>query len=923
MDKSISLNEIRSRCAEFAVTWMDADGSERQEDQSFVRDLLSAFGISETKAALYQKRVQRSSTGNQGYIDALIPGLLLIEMKSAGKPLALAEAQALDYIQHLPEAEAPRYVLTSDFKKFRLLDILAPKGEDVTEFLLDQLPNRAEDLAFLAGYKRTNFGDIDQEQASIKAANLMARLFEALEGSGYSEHESSIFLVRTLFLLFADDSGVWPRGTFVDFLRNRTQNDGSDLGAQMAALFQVLNQPEDKRPGTLDESLSKFPYVNGGIFAEPISIASFDPRMHRQLLEACAFDWSPISPAIFGSLFQAVKSPEARRELGEHYTTEKNILKTIRPLFLDHLMSTFERYRSDVSGLKRLRERLGQIRVFDPACGCGNFLVVSYRELRSMELNILLRLAELGDKSALPTLFFEREHLAVQLENIYGIELEEWPARIAQTALLLAEHQANQAMSNALGKAPSVLPLERFEGIRIGNALREDWNSITPATELTYVVGNPPFVGKKEKAQSQKQDLQLAWGDDYDGTFDYVTGWYRKAADYFKDLGKGNFAFVSTNSITQGQPVAALFEPLFRDGWRVGFAHRTFVWTSEAPGQANVHCVIIGFEKGGNRAPRLFIYPDIKDDPVEVTATHINPYLMDQIDIFVRQRNRPLNSQLPLVDSGSIAVDWGFLTLDDSTLPDLTLALAEDPIARKYLTKYVGGEELINSVDRYCLWLKDASPADIAASPVLRAQVREVKKRREASNRPGTKKQAATPHLFGEDRQPKTNYLAIPQTFSENRLFATASHLPSNVIANAKLRTSEDPDGFAFAIISSSMFITWQKAIGGRLKSDPSFSNTLVWNNLPLPAVSDELRVQIAEAGKLVLSAREKFQGRSLAEMYNPLAMDPELVRAHANLDRIVDRAFGAEKTINSIAERENILFTNFRKLVASEQKSE
>jgi hypothetical protein len=911
MDKVLSLNDIRARCSEFVVNWREKAGDEKQEAQEFVRDLLLAFGVNDRKAALFEKRVQRTSTANQGFIDCLIPGLLIVEMKSAGRNLGIAEAQALDYIQHLTDAEAPRYVLSSDFKNFRLLDLKAPRSKDTKTFSLEQLASRAEDLAFLAGYETSKFGDGDQEQASIKAAKLMAELYEALEGSGYSDHESSIFLVRTLFILFADDSGIWPRGLFTNFLSNRTSPDGSDLGPMMGQLFEVLNTPLEGRQKNLDESFANFPYVNGGIFAEHLHTAAFDRVMHEKLLKANSFDWAPISPAIFGSLFQAVKSAEARRELGEHYTTETNILKTIGPLFLDELKSNFQKCLSDVNGLKRLREELGRIRVLDPACGCGNFLVVAYRELRSLELQILVQLEKLGDKTARPTMFFERTDLAVQLHNIFGIELEEWPASIAQTALILTEHKSNLEMSAALGMAPSVLPLETFEGIHIGNALRTDWHSVIRASNHTYVVGNPPFIGHISKNPEQTEDLKHVWGQEYDGYLDYVTGWFRKASDYFEDCPLGRFAFVSTNSIAQGQPVAPLFRPLFNAGWRIRYAHQSFAWSSEAPGMAHVHCVITGWDKALAGNARLFVYPHAKSEPLEISASKINGYLIDGPNIFLEKRTTPLSKQLPPTFAGSMANDGGNLIVERQDLSEVQ----SDLIAKKYLRKFVMGNELINAIDRWCLWLADADPKDISNSEILRRRVAAVKDLRSRSTREATRKLAATPHLFGENHQPNTRYLAIPSVWSEGRLWATCEYLEPSVIAGNKVYTAEDPEGFAFAIISSSMFITWQKAIGGRLKSDPSFSNTVVWNNLPVPHVTDDFKTQIIKAGKEVLVARAKFPSRSLADLYNTLAMDSDLLKAHAALDRVVDRAFGAAKTCETNEQRLEILFARYAEL--------
>lgn len=910
-EKALSLNEIRTNAAQFVIEWRDSPGDEKQDGQSFVRELLQVFGISEAKAALYEKRVQRSSTGNQGYIDALIPGTLLVEMKSSGKDLALAEHQAMDYMQHLTEAEQPNYILCSDFNRFRLLDLKAPKGKDLTEFALEELPKNIEALAFLAGYQTRSFGNQQQEEASIKAAKIMAGLYESLEGSGYGDHEASVFLVRTLFALYADDAGVWSKDLFTEFIETRTSKDGSDLGPQLSMLFQVLNQ--EKRPDTLDEILKKFPYVNGGVFAEPLPLPTFDRGMRDKLLIACNFNWSAISPAIFGSLFQAVKSPEARRELGEHYTTETNILKTIEPLFLDELREKFEKHQSDINALKKLRQELAELRVFDPACGCGNFLVVSYRELRALELKILLQLQALGDTSSIPTLYFNRDDLAVQLDHIFGIEIEEWPARIAQTALLLAEHQANMAMEAALGRAPSVLPLETVNGIHVGNSLRIDWAEVVPPSDHVMIVGNPPFIGQWTKSPDQTADLKQVWGKQYDGYLDYVTGWFKKAIDYFANEQGGRFAFVSTNSIAQGQPVAALFKPIFDAGWRIRFAHQTFAWQSEAPGSAAVHCVITGFDRAGESQAALFVYSNPKAEPLETTVSHINGYLVAAPNVFVDKRSRPLNAQLPLVDYGSKLADGGNLVIEQENIEEFRA----DELARRYIRRLVGAKELLHDLPRWCLWLEDANPIDIQCSPLLRRRVEACREFRLGSVETGDAyKFRDTPHLFRPNaNRPKAPYLCLPSVVSETRKFFTAARLDAEVIASNLVFTAEDPDGFAFAIASSSMFITWQKAIGGRLESRLRFSNTVVWNNLPLPPVTEVLRQQIIEAGKGVLAARVLHPERSLAEHYNPLAMDPTLLKAHAALDKIVDKAFGATRALKSNEERQQILFDRYVEL--------
>ncbi len=917
MEKSLSLNEIRSRCAQFVIDWRGVQGGERQEAQSFIRDLLLAFGISQTKAALYEKKVQRSSTGNQGYIDALVPGLLLIEMKSSGKSLALAEAQALDYIHHLPDAEVPRYVLTSNFQSLRLLDLHAMSGEDFLEFDLEKLPSKIEALAFLAGYETRSFGNLDEQEASIRAAKLMGNLYEALEGSGYSEHEASIFLVRTLFALYADDAGLWQRGSFGEYVKTRTTEDGSDLGAQLSMLFQVLNQPLEKRFSTLDELLQRFPYVNGGVFSEPLSIPSFNSKMRDQLLKACEFDWASISPSIFGSMFQAIKSPEARRELGEHYTTEANIRKAIDPLFLDELNDRFAKAFNEPAELKKIRNHLSELRIFDPACGCGNFLVVTYRELRNLELKIILRLDELGDKNEIPSLFFSRNDLAVRLDHIYGIELEEWPARIAQTALLLTEHQANREMEMALGRAPSILPLETIESIKIGNALRVDWTEHLQPSARVFIVGNPPFIGHQTKNAGQIEDLKIAWGDDYNGYLDYVTGWFKKASDYFGGVKGGRFGFVSTNSISQGQPVEALFRPLFEAGWRIRFAHQTFPWTSEAPGAAAVHCVIIGFDKGERVGPTLFVYPNAKSAPAAIPASHINGHLQDADEFYVPKRSKPISPLMPQVNFGTMPIDGGNLLVE----ADEFETAMSDMHAAKFLRRFVGAKELIQNRKRYCLWLEDVSPADLKLSPFLNNRVQACREFRYSSPKSGDAyKYRDSPHLFRPNsRRPKVSYVCIPGVVSANRVYFTVAHLEPDVIASNAVFTAEDPDGLAFAIASSSMFITWLRLVGGKLKSDLRFSNTVVWNNFPLPNLTSVQRDKIIEAGKEILDFRDRNPSRSLADLYDHRLGDRDLMSLHQKLDRVVDAAFDSRKVPNSNEDRELILKEAYIDL-ASEQ---
>jgi len=911
------MNEIRTRAAQFARVWQDEPGEERQQAQTFVRDLLGVYGITQSRAAFYEKRVKRSSTGARGYIDALIPGLALIEMKSAGKDLVAAEQQALDYIDDLPDPEIPRWVLTSDFHNFRLLDLRADNETAPIEFTLKQLRDNADKLAFLAGYGEREFGSKEQESASIKAARLMASLYESLEGAGYDDHEASVFLVRTLFALYADDAGLWDRDLFLEFLETRTAADGSDLGPQLSLLYQVMGREPSRRQSNLDELVARFPYVNGGVFEEAVSIPSFDSEMRERLIAAAMFNWSSISPAIFGSLFQAVKDRVARRELGEHYTTEANIMKVIGPMFLDELRQRFTDGYHDSGKLKKLRSYMGSMKFLDPACGCGNFLLVGYRHMRALDLEVLLRIQELSGDTA-RTMFFTEEHLSVRLSSFHGIELEEWPAQIAATALHLVEHQANQAMELALGSAPDTLPLDKIKSIVIGNALRTDWASVVEPTEHLYVMGNPPFLGHYTRSSEQAQDLRAVWGKEDIGHLDYVTGWYAKAMELFAQQDyAGKFAFVSTNSITQGEPVPDLFRPVFDAGWRIQFAHRTFAWTSEAPGAAAVHCAVVGFDRESRGQVSLFDYGNnLRGEPVRIPVTQqINGYLIDGPIVFADARRKPLSPEIPAVMFGSMANDGGHLFITDEEHAHLK----DDAIVSKYLRLFVGARELIHGTDRWCLWLADAEPSDIAQSEFLRQRIKAVRTHRESSNRAATRALADTPQLFGERRHQDVTHLAIPRHVSETRKYWTAQLVAPEIIVGDANFMIEDPDGFAFAAISSSAFIAWQRAVGGRIKSDLRFSSTLTWNTFPLPALTEKQRIAIVDGGRAVIQARELHPHRSLADHYNPLAMSPDLLRAHRELDTAVDKALGLRGSVGE-ADRLRALFASYEKLTTADE---
>jgi hypothetical protein len=765
--------------------------------------------------------------------------------------------------------------------------------------------------------------DVEAQNETKHASKLMARMYAAMEKAyapGHDraarEHQISVTLARILFLMFGDDTDMWPPDLFRDFIHQHTAADGSDIGHRLSVLFAYLDTPPADRGGT-EAEFTDFRYVNGRIFSERIILPAINADFRTVILEACDRDWATISPAIFGSMFQSVRDAQTRRELGEHYTSEENILKTLNPLFLDDLRAEYEKAvardtdRKQINALGHLRERLGRITFMDPACGCGNFIIIAYRELRDLELSIMERLQEItGDSEML----LANVGLKVTLDHFYGIEIDEWPAKIAETAMFLMDRQCDLKLTERLGWAPDRLPIQTQATIVAGtSALTLNWAKIMAPTNEAIVAGNPPFFGHKERTEDQGKELRAAWHFDAVQHLDYVTAWYAKTLDYFKGH-EGLWAFVSTNSVAQGESVPKLFGAIFNDGWRIKFAHRTFGWSSEASGAAVVHVVIIGFAKDCPK-PRLFEYAHPKSPPVEVEVGYINGYLVDGPNVLVEGRRTVLSTGLPEIKAGSTAIDWNHLTV----APDQLDIVRADRVAAKYLRRYMGGKELIHNIERWCLWMDVAEfkPGDIQKSTILATRLRAVREKRAHATRRATQQLASTPHLFGEIRQPSVPYLGMPQTFSETRRYATAARLPLEVIASIKLFTAPDSDGFLFAVFSSSMFITWQKTVGGRIKSDPSFSSSVVWNNFPLPPITSPVRRQIIEGGKAVLVARDLHPERTLAQHYDPATMDPRLVAAHERLDELVDHGFGAKAKCQSERERQQILFARYEELTS------
>jgi type I restriction-modification system DNA methylase subunit len=794
------------------------------------------------------------------------------------------------------------------------------KTHETVEFELQHLHKHVKLFGLLAGYK---VQDIQAEDpVNIKAAERMGRLHDALKASGYSGHALEVLLVRLLFCLFADDTGIFqPAQSFRDFVEERTAPDGSDLGPRLGQLFQVLNTHEGQRNKNIDEQLGQFAYINGKLFEETLPMADFSTAMREALLDACALDWSAISPAIFGSLFQSIMDEKARRNLGAHYTSEANILKLIKPLFLDELHAEFERVKGHRNKLFEFHKKLRQLTFFDPACGCGNFLVISYRELRELELKVLRADHELSAHKGQMTVDVHAL-IGVNVDQFYGIEIEEFPAQIAQVALWLVDHQMNLRVSVEFGLYFARIPLKSTPGIRHANALRLDWSEVLPAERCSYVLGNPPFLGKTYQSKEQKADLTAVMqGIHGAGDLDFVCGWYVLAAQYMKSTGT-QAAFVSTNSITQGEQVAVLWGEIQRLGMHTHFAHRTFQWSNEASGKAAVHCVIVGFGPQDQAVKTIYEYEDIKGLPHAVLVKRINAYLVDAPDVFLKKRTTPVCKVSPMSNGGK-PTDGGNLLLSDEEKDAL---IAVEPKAANWIRPFLMGDEFINNIGRWCLWLVNIPPAELRAMPHVLKRVEGVRAMREASTKPATVALASTPTLFGEIRQPKSNrYLAIPKVSSERRQFIPIGYLDNEVICGDKIFFVDDASLFTFGVLTSTMHNAWMRQTCGRLESRYSYSNTIVYNNYPWPGfagepLSDKHRNAIEQAAQSVLDARAQFADASLADLYDPLTMPPALLKAHQKLDAAVDAAYqpsGGKKTYASDAERVAFLFELYQRITS------
>ncbi len=888
----ISQNEIRRRAAAFSHEFA-GDDDEKGEASAFWEQFFDVFGVSRRRVASFEYRVKKAD-GAQGFIDVFWPGVLLAEHKSEGRNLDKAYQQALGYLDGLQAGELPRYIVVSDFARMRLYDL---EEKDEFEFTLSEFSKHIDRFGFISGYDVQKYEQ--EEQASIKAAELMAEFHNAIATTGYSGHALEVFLTRVLFCLFSEDTGIFERRQFQLYIEQRTNEDGSDLGIKILELFYVLNTPIAGRQSNLDEQLAAFPYINGQVFTERLNPISLDAAARNTLLKCCAFDWSQISAAIFGSLFQGVMDKDERRQLGAHYTSELNIMKVIQPLFLDELYTEFDTAKRSKKQLETFHLKLATLKFLDPACGCGNFLVTTYRELRKLELEVLKKKRKSGAQSLQA---FGTEDLSfIHVNQFYGIEIEEFPALVARTAMYLADHQATLAMEREFGQAIPRIPLEEPATIVHANALTLDWGEVIPPTDLNYILGNPPFLGARIMSREQKADLLAVFPPKLKniGNLDFVAAWYEKAAQYIVGT-QIKVGLVSTNSITQGEQVSILWQHLHEQyGIVRHFAHRTFKWHNEARGKAAVYCVIIGFANFEPVKKYLYSYETVQSEPVEIEVGNINAYLVDGPELLIENRTTALCG-VPKVSYGSFALDDGNYTLKAEEADDL---IADNPKVQKYIRPFIGGRELIHNEARFCLWLAEISPTDLKTMPSVLRRVENVRQWRLSSSRANTIEMAKTPTLFAEVRQPTTKYIAFPTLSSENRTYIPIAYLEPEVIASNQVYVIAGADLFHFGLLTSAMHMTWVTYVGGKLESRYRYSSKLVYNNFPWPgcatgeSVSDTTKTKIETCAQAVLDARAGFPDSSLADLYDPRTMPPALAKAHANLDKAVDQAYNYKDT--------------------------
>ncbi|TAF44128.1 MAG: class I SAM-dependent DNA methyltransferase [Sphingobacteriales bacterium] len=958
---ALSWNEIKDRALNFSKEWANTS-NEEADAKPFLVEFFNVFGINSKRVSTFEHRVKKLDD-KDGYIDLLWKGTILIEMKSRGKNLDKAYQQAKDYTYGLKQHELPKYILVCDFENFILYDLedlsAGQAGDKTVAFKLNDLYKNVNQFGQLLGYPKKIYAA--QDPANIKAAELMGKLHDRLEEIGYKGHPLEVYLVRILFLLFAEDTTIFNKQQFQEYVEQRTTENGSDLAAKLQEVFQVLNTPKEKRFKNLDEQLIDFPYVNGKLFEEILPTASFDAKMRQALLDCCYMDWSKISPAIFGSMFQSAMNPKERRNLGAHYTSETNILKLIKPIFLDELWAEFEKVNNDPKKLTHFHNKISSLRFLDPACGCGNFLIITYREIRLLELQVLKTLNKLNKRIHQMEFIDISLFFKVNVDKFYGIEYEEFPARIAEVAMWLIDHQMNLHCSIETGEKLFRIPLVKSAKIVHGDALKTNWNSLLteentikinaydaeiivssmvqepivkygkvnllvdhyqivdefsetkPDTNFDYILGNPPFIGSKIMAQSQRNSVVKEFDNIQGaGILDYVTAWYIKAAKYIQNT-KIKVAFVSTNSIVQGEQTSILWgQMLNKYKIKIHFAHRTFKWSNEAKGNAAVFCIIIGFANFDTPNKIIFDYENIKGEAHEIKAKNINPYLVDAKDILIVKKSNPI-CNVPQIFKGNQPTEGGYLILTEEEKIEY---LKNEPKGEKFIKNLVSGKEFLNGQNRYCFWIID-SFNELKQLPLLQDRIKNVAKMRLESTFEDTRKLAERPFQFRDLKNPKS-FIVIPATTSENRKYIPFAFLNQDYIPSNSVYIISDANLYHFGILMSYMHMAWVKTVCGRLKSDYRYSKDIVYNNYPWPENPNEKQVKAIEtAAQKVLDTRIEYKSYTLAELYKHNAMPPVLVKAHNELDKAVDLAYRPQ-AFTSEANRMVFLFELYEKYTAN-----
>lgn len=915
---ALPLKEKRNRAHQFIKKYANAF-KENAESQSFLNDFFHIFGVERYRVAVFEQAVKTDADGGTKRIDLFWPGHLLVEMKSAGQDLEKAFQQAYNYVLGLKE-DLPRYVMVCDLNTFRIKD-LEHKDEE-HKFDLEELIDNFDVLSFMEGKEIQGF---DEQELNEAAALLLGELHDSLEASGYKGHQLQVFMMRILFCIFAEDTGIFEPHQFIRYLKKFTHESGFDTDLHINKLFQVLDKPYPERNLNLPEEQAAFPYVNGHLFKERLDMPTFDAAIREKLIECCYFNWQDISPAIFGSLFQSIMDKTLRRNLGAHYTSEANILKVIEPLFLDELKAEL----ASIKLLKQTRlrnERLANfinkirnLKFLDPACGCGNFLIIAYRELRRLELEVLE--IQRGEATGSKELGLEIQP-AIPLNNFYGIEIDEWPARIAEVAMWLTQHQMNLEFAKTFGKEPDLLPLKDHAEITHANALEIDWAEVVQPSQLNYIIGNPPFVGKNFRTKEQEASQQQVFMPQVKSwkSLDFVTSWFYKAALFAQDTAI-EIGLVSTNSITMGEQVGILWQPILDMGFHINFAHRTFEWSNDAAGKATVSCVIIGLACFAKEAKAIFDYPSVQSEPNKIRVENINPYLIDAPNLVIGSRSKPLNLITTPMVYGSKPVDGGFLFLEPDTKAYL---LAKYPQLKNWIKPAIGAQEFINNGKRYCLWFADASTRELRELmklPEIAERIEGVKQMRLASAKKKTQMAAEIPWLFDEIRHPKKGaYILVPSVSTSRRHYVPMGFFTSQTVSTNLNLMIPNASLYDFGVLTSELHMDWMRVVAGRLGNGYRYSAQIVYNNFPFPNTDKKQQAAIEKLAQKILDAREeefaKDPATSLADLYDPDLMPQKLRKAHRDLDKAVDKLY-QPKGFKTPLERVKHLFQLYQQQTA------